>query len=90
MLHIEIVLDKKQPEPEAETSLVHWRSSSVLSTRERELNERRGKKKNKDVKHVKCKDVLRFICGFLWYKGNTSGILFENTTFFNLHISSHK
>ena len=34
--------------------------------RERELNERREKKKrDKNAKNVKCKDVLRFICGLM-------------------------
>ena len=34
--------------------------------RERELNERRKRKiTDKNVKYVKCKDVLRFICGLM-------------------------
>ena len=41
-----------------------WRTHPGYQKRERELNEwRERKKRNKNAKHVKCKDVLRFICG---------------------------
>ena len=60
MLHVEIVLKAKQPE--AETSLVYdvfirvIKKESASRTRTTEKEER-----NKHVKHVKCKGVLRFI-----------------------------
>ena len=61
MLHVEIVLKAKQPE--AETSLVYdvfirvIKKESASRTRTRAKRER-----NKHVKHVKCKEVLWFIC----------------------------
>ena len=63
MLHVEIVLKTEQPE--AETSLVYDVFIWVIKKRARAERVTREKKKNenKRVKHVKCKEVLRFICG---------------------------
>ena len=62
MLHVEIVLKTKQPE--AETSLVYDVFIRVIKKRARaERVMREKKKRNKRVKHVKRKEVLRFICG---------------------------
>ena len=61
LLHVEIVLKAKQPE--AEMSLVYdifirvIKKESASRTRTRAKRER-----NKHVKHVKCKEVLWFIC----------------------------
>ena len=63
VLHVEIVLKTKQPE--VETSRV-WRIHPGYQKRERKLNKWQEKKKrNKLVKHVKCKVVLQFICGLM-------------------------
>ena len=62
VLHVEIVLKTKQSE--AETSLVYDVFIRVIKKRARaERVTREKEKRNKRVKHVKCKEVLRFICG---------------------------
>ena len=64
LLHVEIVLKTKQPE--AETSLVYDVFIRVIKKRARaERVTREKEKRNKRVKHVKCKEVLRFICGLM-------------------------
>lgn len=56
----------KKKQPEAETSLVFDLAHPGYQKTERELNEwRERKKRNKNAKHVKCKDVLWFICGIM-------------------------
>ena len=63
MLHVEIVLKTKQPE--AETSLVYDVLIRVIKKESASWTSDEKKKRNKHVKHVKCKDVLRFICGLM-------------------------
>ena len=65
MLHVEIVLKTKQPE--AESGLVYDVLIRIIKKRARAELVQRRREKNviKHVKHVKCKDVLRFICGLM-------------------------
>ena len=64
VLHVEIVLKTKQPE--AETSLVYDVFIRVIKKESASWTSDESKKKrNKHVKHVKCKEVLRFICGLM-------------------------
>ena len=65
MLHVEIVLKTKQPE--AESSLVYDVLIRIIKKRARADLVQRRREKNviKHVKHVKCKGVLRFICGLM-------------------------
>ena len=56
LLHIEIVLKKKQPE--AETSLVYYVAHSGYQKRAQAERVTREKE-------MQCKDVLRVICGLM-------------------------
>ena len=62
------IVPEKHPEMEAETSL----DDDVAHPEDREKRADRARMfvNNKDVKYVKCKSVLWFIGGFLWYAGN--------------------
>ena len=48
----------------------------VIEKTEQAERTRQEKEKRKDVKHVRCKHVLYFICGLLWNEGNTSSLSF--------------